>query len=399
MEINQPHREGLQARIDALGAARKALRAKSPEAADSIRRLARSVRVSGQLENCPGVIDAARALEESDDEHLSALLEQLLTSLKAAVVVIPLESTKVLVVEDDPVTARVLESVLSSPGREILFAETAAVAERILEENEISLLILDLMLPDADGRTVLLHLSEYYGSAGVPVFILSSRGGVEDKTECFALGADEYFEKPFNPEVISAAVAAKLQRSAEISRRARQDLLTALPNRVALQETFDREQSLRTRVLRPLSLAMLDFDHFKEINDTYGHSTGDAVLRQGASLISQTFRGSDVLGRWGGEEFVVLFPNTNLDGAMSAVEKALSVFRRKAFEVNGRESVHLSFSAGVVEVSEGASIDGAVEKADQLLYLAKAAGGNCVLPEASTEEPEVQHTVGSRDQA
>ena len=290
-----------------------------------------------------------------------------------------------------------LKVKLSAPDREILIAETTAAAERILEEKEISLILLDLVLPDMDGRNLLIRLREQPQTAALPVFVVSGRVGTQPKTECFALGADEYFEKPFDPETLSAAVSSRLQRVSEITRESRRDALTGLPNRAAFNETFQRACSLAGRAGEPLSLAILDIDNFKTVNDTYGHTMGDEVLRTMASLVSKSFRGSDLLARWGGEEFVGLFPNTNQRGAKRALEKALDTLRGKQFRVKEGTTFQVTFSAGVVEVSEGASVGEAVAEADRFLYHAKVAGRNRVLSAEDTITPPKEKILLAED--
>jgi diguanylate cyclase (GGDEF)-like protein len=203
--------------------------------------------------------------------------------------------------------------------------------------------------------------------------------GAQPKTECFALGADAYYEKPFEVETICAAVSAWLYRTEGNLRESRRDHLTGLPNRAAFREAFARNLSLAGRRGEPLSAAILDFDRFKSINDTFGHAAGDEVLRRAATVLTGALRKSDLLARWGGEEFVALFPNTGLEGAGMAVRKALEALSAQEFRAPGDRTFHVTFSAGVTEVVPAWSVEEAVAEADRYLYLAKAQGRNCVL--------------------
>ncbi len=374
--------EALAAQIKVLEVAQRALRENSPEAIESIYRIAHSLRDSGRTYGFPEVSEVAQALEQAI-EDLPTRLEDLLNAVRQITSNGAAEAAGILIIEDDPETAHLLQLKLYGAHREIHLAKTAADAERILEEKEVSLILLDLSLSDMDGRRLLVRWRDRHRTADVPIFVLSARAGTLPKTECFALGADEYFEKPFDPETLSAAVAAKLHRVKGIARESRQDSLTGLPNRVSFNEAFKRAHALAVRANEPLSLAMIDFDSFKTINDTYGHAVGDDVLRRAAAVIAQALRRSDLLARWGGEEFVAFFPKTEPAGAVRALSKALEAIREQRFQVTDGRSFNVSFSAGVTKVREKALMEEAVAEADRFLYRAKATGRNRVLSEES----------------
>jgi diguanylate cyclase (GGDEF)-like protein len=219
------------------------------------------------------------------------------------------------------------------------------------------------------------------------VIVLTGKGRGSPQTECFALGADAYFEKPVDLNTVTAAVATRLQRTAEANREARQDPLTGLPNRAAFREACARALALARRNREPLSLAILDLDRFKSVNDTHGHAIGDEVLRGVAAVLTQAFRGSDMAARWGGEEFVVLLPNTGQKGAVQSLERALDALRQKSFTGKEGAPFSVTFSAGVVSYPDDATLEEAVNSADRLLYLAKVAGRNCVLGAEADSSP------------
>src|SRR2546428_4892696 len=337
--------EALAAQINVLEVAQRALRENSPEAIESIYRIAHALRDSGRSYGFPEVSEVAQALQQAI-EDLPTRLEDLLNALRQVTSNGAADETGILVIEDDPETAHLLHLKLYAAHREIHLAKTAADAERVLEEQEISLILLDLSLADMDGRRLLVRLRDRHRTAGIPIFVLSARVGTLPKTECFALRADEYFEKPFDPETLSAAVAAKLHRVREIARESRQDSLTGLPNRVAFTEAFKRAHALAVRASEPLSLAMIDFDGFKMINDGYGHAVGDDVLRRAASVIAAALRRSDFLARWGGEEFIAFFPKTEPAGAGRALTKALGVVRGQRFQAREGGDVSGAFFSG-----------------------------------------------------
>ena len=194
-------------------------------------------------------------------------------------------TVEILILEDDPESGQFYQMKLAHPTRTIFVAPTVRSATEILDKHNITLILLDLTLPDADGRSFLRHVRENPRTSTVPIIVVSGRRGTESKTECFDLGADEYFEKPVSPDVLVAAVQSQIRRLAELVRQSRHDVLTGVLNRFAFQDVFYRVQALSRRDRSPLALAIIDFDRFKWINDKFGHSVGDRVLIRAAELI------------------------------------------------------------------------------------------------------------------
>jgi diguanylate cyclase (GGDEF)-like protein len=287
----------------------------------------------------------------------------------------------ILIVEQDEQMSRLLKTILSASDREIIQATSGGEAMALLEERSVMLIILNLSLPDTDGRNFLAVLRERSTTAGVPVIILSGMGGPQPKAECFALGADAYFEKPIAPEVLKAAVAARLHKSIALRRESRQDVLTGLPNRASFCEGFQRALALISRKREPLSLALLDFDLLGRINENLGHVAGDAALRHAARAFTDALRRSDFLARWGGDEFVLLLPDTSVPGAKSAVGKMFSALADAPFRTLDGRPVPLSFSAGLVSATPGTSMEKVIADADRYLYVAKTSGRGCLVSE------------------
>lgn len=180
---------------------------------------------------------------------------------------------------------------------------------------------------------------------------------------------------------IAFAIMA-LQDVRELRRIATQDALTALPNRMAIQEAFARERLRAERGKHPISVALIDFDRFKSINDQFGHAGGDEVLRRGAASIVEALRSTDIVGRWGGEELLVVLPNTRLEPARRAIEGALAAVRALDMPLQGTR-VRATFSAGVIEMIGHESLDDLVARADVALYEAKRAGRDRVIASAA----------------
>jgi diguanylate cyclase (GGDEF)-like protein len=186
---------------------------------------------------------------------------------------------------------------------------------------------------------------------------------------------------------LTHAVAA-FQDVRELTQKALVDALTGLANRASLAQTFARERLLCERSGKRLGVGIIDVDHFKSVNDTHGHGVGDKVLQRVARTVLESLRRTDVVGRWGGEEFVVLLPNSDGDGLRTALEKALAAVRGESFLGKEHQAFKVTFSAGAVLAQPGESLESSVARADALLYSAKRAGRNRVLldstPAAST---------------
>jgi two-component system, cell cycle response regulator len=391
-DLKQWYRGSLPASLDALKTARKSLE-KMPGNLDSIRRIARSLRGSANKYGFQALGQGAELLEQSDGGMLPLHLDNLLAEIiKVISAHTPGDLPGILIVEHDAQMAKLLDTILSASDREIFLAASAGEALAILEDHSVALIILDLSLPDTDGRNFLVVLRERSSTAGVPVMVLSGMGGPQPKTECFALGADAYFEKPIAPDVLKAAVSARLHKSVEHRRESRQDALTGLSNRASFCEGFQRAAALSARKKEPLSLALLDFDLLRRINDNLGHVAGDAALRHAALAFSEALRRSDFLARWGGDEFALLLPSTNLMGARYAVEKMFSTLAASPFRSHDGRPVPLSFSAGLVSVPADASVEMVMAEADRYLYFAKTSGRGRMISE-SDQTTRVHHKI------
>lgn len=383
-EIRTWFRQGLIARIDALNSAKAALQQQELQAGESIRRIAHSLRGSGQTYGFPEITRMAGEVEEATDTGLLTSLDRLLAAMREVASGADGAKIKILVIEDDLDTAALVQTALASDNREIVLVGSAAEAERVLNDDDIRMVILDLVLPDTDGRNLLVKLREQPRTAAIPVIVVSVLVGPLPKTECFALGADEYFEKPIDAETFAVAVSAKLQRATELNWAARRDPLTGLRNRAGFTEAFNHELSRSDRTQSPLAIAILDLDHFREINDLHGHAAGDHALQAFSKTLSRTVRRADLVARWGGDEYVVLFPNTGVPGAVLALKKVQRAARAPWLVTGAGVEIRASFSSGVARVSGTPTVDEAVAAADRMLYLAKASGRNRIV--SSPEE-------------
>jgi diguanylate cyclase (GGDEF)-like protein len=296
----------------------------------------------------------------------------------------------ILVADDEPVNLALIKRRLEWEEYHVETAqdggEAVEAAKRVLPD----LVILDVMMPVLDGLGACRLLKEDPSTRDIPVIFLSALDDTDTKVNGLSLGANDYISKPFRVEELLARVAVAirlkrerdlLQESAEELRRRAEaasemsmtDALTGLLNRYGLQRALQRELSEARRYTRPLSCLLLDIDFFKAINDTHGHAAGDAALMQTARVLTETVRGSDVVCRYGGEEFLVLAPETDARGAHSLAEKIRLSVSSRLFGDGGR-AFALTLSAGVAELRPGESGNDMIARADLALYQAKQHG-------------------------
>ena len=308
----------------------------------------------------------------------------------------PLPS-RVLVVEDSPVQAERLAQVLAAEGFQVQVAGDAAEAIRRVRTDPPDLVLLDMILPDMSGLEVLRIIKARPDEQFIPVILLSVKSDLDSRVTGLRMGADDFLAKPFAEAEVRARAGAMLRiktlqdqlRTAkrECERLSVTDGLTGIYNRRHFEERLREEFSRSQRHGASLSLIMLDLDHFKALNDGHGHPFGDRVLRETAELISTSIRDHDICGRYGGEEFAIVLPSTNLQGAAAVAERFLTRMRGKTYRTCAEETagpaaeVRVTASVGVACHPSSGVVRGAVhliELADKALYRAKAEGRNTI---------------------
>ncbi len=297
---------------------------------------------------------------------------------------------KVLIADDSATSRVVLKRALSTWGYEVVTAEDGEEAWAILAEPDPPpLAILDWVMPRLTGLEVCKKVRENpHREPYTYILLLTSKNTKSETVEGFEAGADDYIVKPFDQHELQFRLRAGkriidlqmdlLKAREELRERASKDLLTMLPNRAAIAATLDSEISRCHRDRRTVGVILLDIDHFKKINDTYGHFTGDAVLKETAMRLRGNMRQYDQIGRYGGEEFLVVLPNCDLDQAANQAERMRVRLHASPMVVDGIE-IPVSASFGVT-VSDGSERrpDLFVRVADEALYRAKAGGRNQV---------------------
>ena len=289
----------------------------------------------------------------------------------------------ILVVEDSAQIASLLRVLLTAQGYRVRIVGSMAAARAELASAPADLVILDRGLPDGDGTVLAVELKA--GGSYAYVLMLSAFASPQAKLDGFAGGADDYVTKPFMPDELIARVRAglrivHLQKALMVSNErlgelATTDSLTGVRNRRWFDDELERSFAQALRYERPMSLAIIDVDHFKSINDRYGHLAGDSVLREISLRASGVLRKSDLIARLGGEEFGVVLPETGLFEGLQVAEKIRAAVSETAFDT-GCDSAHVTISAGVASIPHTALARPMqmIWCADQALYRAKNRG-------------------------
>jgi two-component system cell cycle response regulator len=291
----------------------------------------------------------------------------------------------ILLVDDERSVRGLVRALLKSQDHAVVEAENGVQALELVSQVQPDVILLDIEMPGLDGYGVLAALRARSDLADVPVVFLTGRTTTDDVILGLSRGAHDYLRKPFDEGELLARVSAALRvkrlqdelrrRNAELDVVSRTDVLTGLHNRRHLEESLRQLTSQARRYGQPFSIVMFDIDRFKGINDEYGHGPGDDVLRTIARRLQGSVRDSDVIGRWGGEEFLALLPMTDLDGARTFAERIRAMIDWAEVVIDGVGTVHVTTSAGC---AAGTDMGELLLRADEALYAAKKAGRNAV---------------------
>ncbi|NLX02194.1 MAG: diguanylate cyclase [Syntrophomonadaceae bacterium] len=293
---------------------------------------------------------------------------------------------KVLIADDDALSRKILEDALSEWGYEILMAHNGNEAWDILEKNDRpNLAVLDWIMPGMDGVEICKRLRKLSLPNYVYVILLTARNKREDVIYGLESGADDYIIKPFHHEELKSRLKIG-QRIIELEHRilrlASTDYLTGLLNRRAFLERLERELNRCQREASPMGIIIMDIDHFKKVNDNYGHQAGDLVLQELSTTLVTLCRVYDFIGRYGGEEFIVCLPGADKWNTYQIAERMRSIVENKNILLPDKgTSVSVTASFGIVSMEPGQrkSADRLINEADEALYRAKDQGRNQVV--------------------
>lgn len=287
----------------------------------------------------------------------------------------------ILIVDDDSLVRQLMSALLSGFGE----VELAASGQEGLDKAESvqpDMIVLDVMMPEMDGYEVCRRLKENENTSDIPIVFLTASNSNEDEERGLEIGATDFIRKPISPKIVSVRVSNILKLQAanrKLVLLASTDPLTGAYNRRHFLEAGNSELHRSRRYKTPFTALMLDIDHFKAVNDTYGHAIGDEALKRTVSVIQEALRTEDTLGRIGGEEFAVIFPQTDKAGAILVAERIrLSI--ESIVIPTPVKPLSFTMSIGVTEnTDDDHNIEETLKRADFALYQAKKNGRNQVV--------------------
>jgi len=310
----------------------------------------------------------------------------------------PSKKVRVLIVDDDTDSVELLWQWLALQGYDLMLAHSGQAALEKIRMTPPDLVLLDLRLPPPDGFEVARILKRDQETRNIPLVVMTVRKDVQSKVECLRIGVDDFVTKPFHWDELDATIHAALEKrslytalqTANLQLRAANDQLlklsvtddrTSLYNDRYLKQRLTEEFKRSIRSGTALSIILLDLDHFKKINDRWGHECGDSILQQFGEILVDSAREIDIVGRYGGEEFLMVLPNT--DGIKAAIvgERIRKATEEHLFRFEN-QIVRLTVSAGIGSIPTNSDVreeEQFVRAADQALYRAKEGGRNKVI--------------------
>lgn len=282
---------------------------------------------------------------------------------------------RVIVVDDDQALADYYAATLAETGMVVKSVNSAREVCELLEEFNPDLILLDLYMPTCSGMELAAIIRQHEQYLGIPIVYLSGERDLGKQLEAMRVGGDDFLTKPVTPTHLIEAVKIRVERSRMLRTFMTRDGLTGLYNHTRTKELLSKELNAAARRASRVVFAMLDLDHFKSVNDIYGHQTGDRVLKSLAELLRRRLRRTDIIGRFGGEEFAIAMPDTTLEQALEVLEQLRADYEAITHHANAMQFTS-TFSCGVAVFPAYANVNALIEAADQALYRAKDAGRN-----------------------
>lgn len=296
---------------------------------------------------------------------------------------------RILVAEDEPTQLLLLRRLLTKWGHDVVVARDGEEAWFALTgDSPPNLAILDWIMPAMDGLRICQELRKLPGKEYIYILILTARDHKKDLVEALEAGADDYLTKPFDSQELKARLHAGkrildlheqlLQANRNLQFQASHDALTGLLNRGAILQALFNEFARSRRERKPVGIILADVDHFKSINDIYGHTAGDVVLRHVGQTTCSVVRTYDSVGRYGGEEFLIVVPGCDAAAARKKAEEIRVTVSGEAIQTTGTLAIAVTVSMGVISVCAPTDYQEVVDAADVALYRAKREGRNRV---------------------
>ena len=297
---------------------------------------------------------------------------------------------RLLIVEDDPEIRFLLGTILQEDDREIIMVERGDEAEEVLAIQPIDLVVLDLILPDTDGRRLLTSIRDRRETASIPVVVISARSGADIRQDCYALGADFFAEKPFHPGEVAADISARLERSVGRDEESEVDPVTGLLNRAVFLSTAASTES-------EYGLALVQLDGFMAVSEQWGWESAEHVLREASDAIGGATRDRGYACRLGGGEFAIFEGDVGLESVTEVAEEILDAIRNVSLRDPEGEVFRLTASIGVVRADAGTPLDEALDLARHRLFRARELGRNQVVSRDDTSEPTTRRILVAED--
>lgn len=300
---------------------------------------------------------------------------------------------KILVLEDDAAERQTIEKILTGISAHVTFASSVAEATALALQNDFDLIFASTELHGEDGLTICPQLRTNETTRQLPILLLSHESEMARVAKGLDLGANDYLMKPLDANEVLARTRTQLRQKRHYQRLrsnyeqnlslALIDPLTGAFNRRYLEAHFPRLLMRHASISKSMAVLMLDVDHFKKVNDTYGHAAGDAVLKASVSVVMQALRPTDLVVRMGGEEFAVIMPETNLPMGMAIGERLRERIANHPVGIGAKQTLSVTVSIGVASIRPDNQENGhdVFERADAALYKAKQTGRNRVVAE------------------
>ncbi|MGL1890378.1 MAG: diguanylate cyclase [Spirochaetaceae bacterium] len=288
---------------------------------------------------------------------------------------------EILIVDDIPKNLQVIASHLVNEPYELIMATSGKSAIAAMEDSIPDLVLLDISMPDMNGYEVCEYIKRDQRLKNIPVIFLTAFSDVENVVKGFEVGGIDYIKKPFHQAELKIRIKTHLELhklKKDLLRCSITDPLTRIDNRRGIVDKLEVEYHRLSRGGTEGYLMLGDIDDFKVINDTYGHDYGDYVLQSIAAIIRENIRSEDLFGRWGGEEFLLYFPQIKKEGALDVGEKIRHTIENYIFEFNNhKHKVTMTF--GISILTEKDKLEAAIKRCDIGLYDGKETGKNRVI--------------------
>jgi two-component system, cell cycle response regulator len=296
---------------------------------------------------------------------------------------------KILIVEDELIFRRMVKKYLLEAGHDVVEAEDGLSAWELFEREPFHLVITDWMMPGLNGPELIQKIRSSGQKNYTYIIMLTAMDNKDNVILGLESGTDEYLTKPFNGRELIARVASGMrilkleeqlmQAQQQMEILAMRDGLTGLLNRRAIDEYAESEFNIAIRKERTMSVILVDIDHFKTVNDRFGHKSGDHALQQVAKILTEDLRNYDRVGRWGGEEFILILPETELKDAVTVAERLRVRMEELKISLESGETFSIQISLGAVCLTnQFPTLAKLIDAADQALYQAKQTGRNRV---------------------